>query len=390
MDLHIKYQYLFAIIVITLFSSCETNKTSSSTTATEGIMPITKSKLKTINVDFVQPPVKDIAQFISFNGKIKASPNYSGEVSSNIEGKVENIFVREGDFVKKGQAIATIASMQLIELQDQYLHAKSEADFMKIDFERQQELKKNNVGALSEYQIVETKYKTAISKEKAYRAKLELLGINVNKLTDPRNSTISKSLTIVAPIDGFIYSLPISVGMLSTPETIIAKLIDNRHLHAEIYLYDKDINQIKEGQSVKINFINASYKDLDGTVTSIDRVIDDETKAITAYIIFEVPSDYIIMPDMSIKVKVESKSNTNAGYVVPNAALLIEDENVFVFATDDISTDTLKIKKYKITFGDRNDNESEIRFNTETSKNIYIANKNPSMLEAERKRLFAE
>jgi cobalt-zinc-cadmium efflux system membrane fusion protein len=178
--------------------------------------------------------------------------------------------------------------------------------------------------------------------------------------------------------------------MLSTPETIIAKLIDNRHLHAEIYLYDKDINQIKEGQSVKINFINASYKDLDGTVTSIDRVIDDETKAITAYIIFEVPSDYIIMPDMSIKVKVESKSNTNAGYVVPNAALLIEDENVFVFATDDISTDTLKIKKYKITFGDRNDHESEIRFNTETSKNLYIANKNPSMLEAERKRLFSE
>jgi RND family efflux transporter MFP subunit len=390
MDLHINYKNLIKYCSFAVLLSCGKTSLEKSGTINDGVMNITKEKLKTIDVSFIKPPVKDLAQYITFNGKIKASPNHSAEVSSNIEGKIENIFVREGDFVKKGQAIATMSSMQLIELQDQYLNAKSEVDFMKIDFERQQELKRNNVGALSEYQIVETKYKTAISKEKAYRAKLELLGVSVDKLTDPRNSTISKSLTISAPIDGFVYSLPISVGMLSTPETILAKLIDNRHLHAEIYLYDKDINQIKDGQSVTIDFINASYKDIEGTVNSIDRVIDDETKAITAYIIFEVPLDYIIMPDMSIKVKVESRNNTNAGYVVPNSALLIEDENVFVFATEKIDQDTLKIQKYKIEFGDRNDHESEILFNTETPKSIYIANKNASMLEAERKRLFAE
>lgn len=390
MDLQINFKYLFTGLTLVFLLSCEKHKSENASAKVDGVISITKEKLKTINVSFIKPQLKDIAQYINFNGKIKASPNHSAEVSSNIEGKIENIFVREGDFVKKGQPIATMSSMQLIELQDQYLHAKSEVDFMKIDFERQQELKRSNVGALSEYQIVETRYKSAISKEKAYRAKLELLGVNVNKLTDPRNSTISKSLTICAPIDGFVYSLPISVGMLSTPETILARLIDNRHLHAEIYLYDKDINQIKEGQNVTIDFINASYHDIEGTVTSIDRVIDEETKAITAYIIFEVPQEYIIMPDMSIKVKLESRANTNAGFVVPNSALLIEDENVYVFATDNVDKDTINIKKYKIEFGDRNDHESEIRFNTETPATLYIANSNSSMLEAERKKLFAE
>ncbi|MCU0416939.1 MAG: efflux RND transporter periplasmic adaptor subunit [Cytophagaceae bacterium] len=371
--------------------SCSKETTNTNSSSTEDkVLTLSESKLKNLEINLIRPEIKALQTSLFFNGKIKALPNYSAKVSSNIDGKIDNVFVREGDYVKQGQTLITLSSMHLIELQEQYLTAKSEVDFMTIDFERQQELKRNNIGALSEYQIVEAKYKAAISKEKSIRAKLELLGINVTDLSDPLKSKISSTLYIKAPISGFIYSFPVSVGMLANPETIIAEIIDNEHLHAEIYVYDKDINLIKEGQKVQIDYVNSTFKNSIGTIISIDRVIDEITKAITVHILFESPDDHLVLPDMTIRAILEYSNNQNAGYVVPNSSLLLEEDQVYIFIADKNSGDSIQLNKIKVTLEDRNDKETEIRVNNELPKEFYVVSNNVSAIEVERKKIITE
>jgi cobalt-zinc-cadmium efflux system membrane fusion protein len=153
-----------------------------------------------LDIESVKPEKRVVENKIYLNGKVMALPNSQASVSSDIEGKVEKVFVLEGAFVKKGQPLVTMRSMELIELQNQYLASKSETDFLDIEYKRQKELMNNKIGALSEFQITEAKYNAAKIKEKALRAKLEMVGINVNQLSDPELAKISSELVIVSPI----------------------------------------------------------------------------------------------------------------------------------------------------------------------------------------------
>ena len=381
---------ILIILLIPAFLAC--NKHAGKKVASlssDGSIKLTSEQLSNMDIKMIKPDFRALQTFLQFIGKIKSLPNFSATVSSNIDGKVEKVFVREGDYVKKGQPILTLNSMHLIELQDEYLSAKSEVDFMEIEDARQQELKKNNIGALSELQIVEAKYKVAISKEKSIRAKLELLGINLNKLNNSRNPDITSELVIKSPIDGFIHSFPVSVGMLANPETPLAEIINNAQLNAEIYVYDKDIDMIKEGQKVMIDFVNHSFENVEGTVISIDRVINDETKAITVHVMFQAPDKTLILPDMTIKAILERQKHLLPAYVVPNAALLIEEDQTYVYtSTSDIDGDTITLKKTKVTTDDRNENETEIEFANKMPARFYVASANASMLEVERRKLL--
>ncbi len=380
-----------AIIVLFLSACSKEEKAGGNLSKTIDFLELSENQLATLNIKFIKPERKQIVQNVYLNGKVKSLPNLSATVSSNIEGKVDKIFVVEGSIVKKGAPLMTLTSMRLIELQNDYLAAKSEADFATIELERQRELVKNRVGALVELQTAEAKYKAAISREKSISAKLELLGINIANLQDPQNAKISNSVTITSPIDGYVIKLPISIGVLASEQTVLAELVNINELHAEIYVYDKEINLIKEGQSVEIDFVNSSFKSVTGKVQSISRSIDPETKAIEVHVTFNPPQGALVLPGMSVRAIVLSKDDDVEAHTVPLSAVLQEEDNYYVFGTESqIGSGKLQIKKYKVNLGDKDENFTEIIFPNGFPQNLSIAQNNVASLEMQRKQLLGD
>jgi RND family efflux transporter MFP subunit len=388
-----KNTFILYILAIVLFlSSCsKEEKAEENLAKAPDFLELSESQLATLNIKFIKPERKQIVQNVYLNGKVKSLPNLSATVSSNIEGKVNKIFVVEGSIVKKGAALMTLTSMRLIELQNEYLAAKSEADFATIELERQKELIKNRVGALVELQTAEAKYKAAISREKSISAKLELLGINISNLQDPQNAKISNSVTITSPIDGYVIKLPVSVGVLASEQTVLAELVNVNELHAEIYVYDKEINLVKEGQSVEIDFVNSSFKSVIGKVQSISRSIDPETKAIEVHVTFNPPQGALVLPGMSVRAIVLSKDEDVEAHAVPLSSVLQEEDSYYVFGTESqIGSGKLQIRKYKVNLGDKDENFTEIIFPNGAPANLSVAQNNVAALEMQRKQLLGD
>ncbi len=386
-----KNTFILYISVLTLFlTSCsKEEKAGENLSKTLDFLELSENQLATLNIKFIKPERKQIVQNVYLNGKVKSLPNLSATVSSNIEGKVDKIFVVEGSIVKKGAPLMTLTSMRLIELQNDYLAAKSEADFATIELERQKELIRNRVGALVDLQTAEAKYKASISREKSISAKLELLGINIANLQDPQNAKISNSVTITSPIDGYVIKLPISIGVLASEQTVLAELVNINELHAEIYVYDKEINLIKEGQSVEIDFVNSSFKSVIGKVQSISRSIDPETKAIEVHVTFNPPQGALVLPGMSVRAIVLSKDDNVEAHAVPLSAILQEEDSYYVFGTESqIGSGKLQIRKYKVNLGDKDENFTEIIFPNGFPQNLSIAQNNVASLEMQRKQLL--
>lgn len=378
--------YIFATTFF-LISCSEEKKVVDTTKATNtDFLVLTESQLATLNIKFAKPDRKQIVENVYLNGKVKSLPNLSATVSSNIEGKVDKIFVVEGSIVRKGQALMTLSSMELIELQNAYMTAESETDFSTIELERQKELIKNNVGALVDLQTAEAKYNSCLSREKTLKAKLDLLGISVTNLQDPKNVNVATSVTIESPIDGYVINLPVSVGVLASVQTILAEIVNVSELHAEIYVYDKDIDLVQDGQTVEIDFVNHTLATVKGTVKSISRSIDPETKAIEVHVTFSAPKGALVLPGMSVRAIVLNKDKDVTAHAVPLSAVLQEEDNYFVFGTEStIGSGKLNIKKYKVNLGNKDENYTEVIFPNEVSDKLTIAQNNVAALEMQRK-----
>lgn len=350
---------------------------------------LTPQQLKAMEIQLTAPSTQPIVSNVYLNGKVISLPNLSASVSSNIEGKVEKIFVTQGSLVRKGQPLMVLSSMQLIELQNDYLAARSEADFYAIEYRRQEELIKNNAGALADFQVTEAKYNAALSREKALRAKLELLGIDAEQFKNPKTSVIIPSVTIKAPIDGYITELPVTIGMLASVQTKLAEIIDNQQLYAEIFVYEKDLDLIAEGQRVEIDFINSTLDNVAGKVMSISRAIDPETRAIKAFVQFSAPKGNLILPGMNVRAVVMNKESIKGAVTVPVSSLMKEDDQTYVFAsTDKPNTQgKLKFTKYKVEVGNISDTLAEIIFPNGMPPDILIAKTNVMVLETQRRQM---
>ncbi len=268
---------------------------------------------------------------IEATGIIVSKPNFEAYVTSNISGRIEKFYVFEGSEIKKGQAIAQISSIELIEMQQNYMSAYNDIVFNQKEYERQNELRKSDVGSLADFQMIESKYYTALSLEKALKAKLDLLHVNTEQLHDPKTAKISLYKDIYSPIDGYVLKLPLSVGMRADLGVSIAHIADPKEMMADIFLYEKDLNLISENQELEIEFINESIPKTKGKINYIDRSLDQSSKAVTLQCAFNAPKGHLVLPKMSVKAYIKGNTNGKPVQYIPATALFEEDGHHYFY-----------------------------------------------------------
>lgn len=375
---------LMSVVVMAACSAKKKNTAGTALKESNSVM-ISDSSLTLMDVQFIQPSVKLIESNIYLAGKVVAAPNNRASVSSDIEGKVERIFVTEGNFVKKGTPLMTLRSMALIELQNQYSEAKSQLDFLVLEYKRQEELMKNRIGALVDFQNTDSRYRAAASKVNALQAKLNALGFSKEFIDNPE---IATQLTIYSPIDGYVFQLPVQLGVLATTDMTLAEIVNVQELMADVFVYDKDLDNVVEGQKVEIDFITHSYPSVIGTVAHISRAIDPQTKAVTVHVKFKAPEGKLVLPEMSIRCVVIKKESTQPRLAVPRAAILDEDDHsyVYVYPQPAKTGKEKELQKVRVFRGDQNEEWVHITFANEPAGEYQIVSKNVMIVENERKK----
>lgn len=377
---------LFILLFILSLISCGEKKTPAiATEENTTVVSIADSSLALMDVQLTAPEIKQVESNIYLAGKVMAMPNFRASVSTDISGKIDNIMVREGTYVKKGMPLMSLRSMEVIELQNQFFEARAQYDFLQLEFKRQEELIKNNIGALVDFQTTESKLRAAESKVNALQAKLMLLGYSKEFINNP---DVASNVMIVAPIDGYVFKLPVQIGMLATTDVILAEIVNNRELMADVFVYDKDLDNISEGQPVEIDFITHSYPSVIGHVAHISRAIDPQTKAVTVHVKFAAPSGKLVLPDMSVRCVVVRKESLTPKLTVPLASILTEENHHFIYVSfpTENKNKQLILHKYRITLGNQNEKQVQIAFANEPKGHYLIVTKNVMIVENERKK----
>ena len=351
-------------IIATAFSACnsskpnEENKTEekSSTSTTVSTVSITAEQFKVIGIETNKVEMKNLSTTVKTNGKLTLPPQNKADVSVLVGGIIKEIEVVEGDFVKKGQTLALIQSTEFLQTQQEYLETDAMLPSIEQEYKRQQNLQKDSVNSKKVFQQAEANYNSAVSKKKSLAAKLSFFGVNPENI-----SSISPVFALAAPIDGYIHQIQISTGSYAEPNKSLMDIVDNRYLHVDLTIFEKDIFKIKEGQKVSFTYANTDLKNQTNTATvyALDKAYLENQQAIIVHAKLDEPNTNLL-PGMYVNANIQVDNYQTTA--VPDEAIVSEGDDHFIFVNAKEKADSsYKFRRVQVTIGASDGGFTEIK-----------------------------
>lgn len=272
-------KYIISFVFIASIVACksEDKKTTVSDKSSEkvfsGTVYLDQEQLKQANLKMALIEKGAASVEVHLNGKIDVPPTAIASVSLPMGGYIQDINLIPGNYVKKGGIIATIKDPQFVQLQEDYLTAKSKAAYLSQDMDRQKQLLQQDAVSKKAFQLLQSEYNSNAIALKGLAEKLQLINIDPNNLTIEK---ISSKVNLVAPISGYVTKVNINRGKYVAPTDILLELIDPNDIHAAITIFEKDITLFKEGIKGKVVLANEPNRTYPVSIMAVSRSLDEE------------------------------------------------------------------------------------------------------------------
>lgn len=336
-------------IIILLFLgvvSCKKNDTeapkekATEKTAT-AIVTFTDAQIKAIDLQLGNFENKNLTTTLKINGKLSLPPQYQAQVSILTGGVVKNIFVQEGEFVNAGKTLATIANTDVIQLQQDYLENNANLSYLEKEYQRQKELRDDNINAGKTYQQSQRELQIAQAKKETLKSKLAQLGINASNLS---SKNIASNIAISAPISGYIQHINLSMGKFADANAVLFEIIDNRFLHLDLKVFEKDIHKIKIGQEITFSDANDVSHSHPAKIYAINKAFEPNEQAVIVHAKINETTE-TVLPGMYVEARVKiDNANTTA---LPTDAIVNNGNEHFIF----IATGKNTFQQIKVNIG---------------------------------------
>jgi membrane fusion protein, multidrug efflux system len=245
--------------------------------------------------------------YIDVQGKVDADNNMVA--SPEMPGVIQNIFVHTGQFVNKGQVVATLKANVM---NDGIAELEQQIQFAKTLYDKQKRLWDQEIG--TEVQLLSAKN-------------------NYDALVRKRTTLSSQKnmFNIVAPLSGVVDAVDIKVGSAVAPGLPIGiRIVSTNNLKVKADIAENYGSKVNSGDQVMLIFpdINDTLITKVGYVT---KVINPVTRTFTAEI--PVAQNGKFRPNMVVKARVVGYRNDRAFVVAAGLLQKINGQN-YLYAVD--------------------------------------------------------
>jgi cobalt-zinc-cadmium efflux system membrane fusion protein len=262
-------------------------------------------------------------EYIECNGITKPSFQNQAFVSAPIQGFVKGLFIRNGEYVEKGKTLAILENTDYIEIQENYLIAKSQYDYFKEDFKRQGELSLESATSLKVMQQAQNEFRKTEVKLFSLKKILEIIGINSDSI---RVDYIQSTIELKATISGRVNLLNTKLGAICSGDNPLCEITG---IHGQIIYFKLDENQadkIEVNQPVEFSISKDPSKLYKSKVFSILPVSDDPKKIeVYADIIDDIEGF-----DSGLSVNAKIFTGNDSVDVLPDEAIIRSENKTFI------------------------------------------------------------
>lgn len=322
--------------------------------------------IKTNGIEFGKAELRSIESKIMVTGIIHALPENKASIHSKIDGFIEKINFITGDYVHKGQELATINNPSFITLQKQFLESYYTMNLAYKDYQRKKTLLEGDATSKKSYEQSLAAYQVSTAEYESLRSELHLLGFMPNFII--KTGKINPELKILSPISGYVQAEEISPGkQISTADELFL-IINQDKLHVELNVPSKYASSLYVGQAVEFTLPEIETL-IKSKIHIIGKVTNTENNTIQVHADIQTklpPTDFYEKRFVNAYIINKSKDVLT----VPKEAVFEEDEKSYIFIKKGNHVERKEIK-----IGRSNDDFIEIlNFNSQQElviKGVY-------------------
>jgi cobalt-zinc-cadmium efflux system membrane fusion protein len=269
--------------------------------------------------------LKNLSDVVSANGYTKSPPQNQADISVHLGGIVKSILVIEGQYVKKGQLLATIESPEFARIQEAYLTSKSNLEFLTLEYDRQKILSDENVNSKKVFQRTKSDFEIEKARFSSLQKQLAILNLG-------SGAKAASSMPVVASISGSVTEVNIKIGSNAEVGKPLFNIVDNSKLHVDLLVYEKDLQKVKAGQNIRFILTNQDNTEMKGKVFNISQSFENETKSVAVHAEISGNSPSLI-PGMYVNALIDVGSREVAA--LPVDAVVKADGREFIFVLEE-------------------------------------------------------
>ena len=313
-----------------------------------------------VSVETATVSRQDIIPQIVFSANLE--PLWNADISSKADGRIDRLYVDEGDLVTSGMVIGILDTNELIaqvvQADGSLLSSQANLEQADLDLRRAEAMVQQGAVSVQTLDTARTKRDLALGQVRSAQGNLSLLQTRLD------------NATIRAPRNGVVIKRYLQAGSFAKAGAQIVSIADISSLLGKATIGESQLGEVTIGNQVKIKINALGDKEFLGTITRISPTATLPARTFTAEITI-ANSDGVLKPGMFGKIIIPGLVHNNV-LVVPESALVMRGDQKTVY----IVTSDNKVQQRILKVGYVGEGFAEILEGLQDGDRIVIAGHN--------------
>ena len=279
------------------------------------------SQSRSIAVVTAHPVRQTIVPQLHFSGSL--DPEWQAQVAAKVDGRLEKVYVHEGDRVEKGQVLAILEQMDtdanLLSAKGSFLDAQTSLRKAETDLARYEKL--YATGAVSQQVVDDYRF----ARDNA-AAKLEAARGSLQSMESKAAGTV-----VTAPADGIVAKRFYQEGYYAKAGTPLFAIADISMLKTTIHIPEGQVTGVRVGNEADIALPAYPGKKLVGKITRIAPVADLPAHTFAAEVSVDNSEGLLAGVYANVSLIGEPREQV---LTIPMHAIVMRDDQQTVFVAD--------------------------------------------------------
>jgi|WetSurSiteA1Bulk_404760.scaffolds.fasta_scaffold00360_3 membrane fusion protein, heavy metal efflux system len=322
------------ILLLTILLSCKKgdNTTDSLSPVSDSpgdslsFLTITREQFETAGMAFGGFKPYTYAESVTANGYIDVPPQNKVRIGTFMGGYVKSSELLPGEHVQKGQVLIVLENIEYLKLQQDYLEAREQLEYLKSVYDSQAALAEEKISSQRNYLQAKSDYNRMLAVCESLAKQLQLIRIDPAGV---KAETMESSISLTSPLDGYVTEVNVVKGMFVNPSDILCEIINPDHLHIELKVFEKDIFKLRKGQLIVFRIPDVPGVSGTGEIILFGKSIDGDERTVEVHGHITGKPVQNLTPGMYIEAVIQTETTQVEG--LPIEALVTDEGKNFVF-----------------------------------------------------------
>jgi cobalt-zinc-cadmium efflux system membrane fusion protein len=276
-----------------------------------------------------EPKVEEVAGSLQVAARIDTDASRIARIGSPVAGRIIKLLVLEGQYVHRGQALATLHSTDLSDTQFAFIKADSQQKLAQQATERAEQLVKADVMGRAELERRRAELLQASTEAQAYRTQLGVLGMtdaSIRRLESTRK--LNADYPIISTINGTVLDRKVTIGQIVQPAEIAFMVADLSNVWVIADVPEQSSGKLHKGMEVIVKIPALPEQEIHGKLSYVSPIVDPNIRTVQVRMDLSNPKG-IFKPAMLANMTfIDASERKNT---IPSTAVVREDNKDYIF-----------------------------------------------------------